>query len=203
MKTPPPAAGSQTKKSTPGGISGRPRKVAAEVDHEEALEALGALHLDAERLPDPASRAVRCDHPAAGDLVLAAGLEIAHARADAVPGLHGRLPLVLPAGGSTRHAPQGIEQDRLEAVLGEVAQGSGCERELLVALALEGKPAQHAAAELRDPVDVAGLGGRLGGLREGLRVDARCAADLERARVHHVSRGRPLRPRAALDQTRS
>ena len=90
------------------------------------------------------------------------------------------------------------EQQRFEPVLAEVAQRRRRDRQHLVALALVGKGADHVAAQLRHPVDEAGLVGRERGVEDRAHRHAGLAPDLEGAGVDRVGRGRALRALALL-----
>ena len=94
-------------------------QVRLEVDHHEALQPVGADHLDPERLPDATAGAIRCEQPVAAHLVLALPLEVAHAGRHAVSLLLERGPFVAVA---DDRPVEMLQEQRLESMLGEVQE---------------------------------------------------------------------------------
>ena len=171
-------------------------EVGRDVHHDEALDAVRPLGLDAEPAPHRARRAVAREQPPTPHLERAAGP--GHPRGHATLVARGALPTVCVA--QVAAADERVDEQGFEAVLGEVAQRRRCDRELIVALALVGQARDDLSAELRDPVHRARVGGVLRVRADVVDVEAHLAPDLERAGVDRVRRGRPLRSVAPLHE---
>ena len=182
-----------------GAIAYHGAQIGLEMNHDEALQVLGADLGNVEPLANAAARAVRRQHVAAAYLVGRIALQVAHLRGDAVGVALSGLPLVAVAGGGGARRGERVEEDRLETMLGEVAQRGRRKRQHVVSLALVRQSAEHLSAQLAHPVDEAGVGGILGRRLDRLHVDACLAKDLERAGVDGVRGGSALRAGAALD----
>lgn len=107
-------------------VSSERTKVGAEVDHQEALDERWPHHLDPEQLADAAARAVAPDDVAAPHPARLAGLEIQDVGHDGIVELLGLHPLMAIAQLGARRCTKLVGQDRLEAVLREVAQRGRC-----------------------------------------------------------------------------
>ena len=124
------------------------------MDHDEALEPVGAEHPDVDRLAHPASGTVSGQHVTAVHGVAASGLQVVDPGGDAITILLERVPLVAIPDLGVGFLAQPVEQDRFEQVLREIQQGRGGVLEVLVALPLVGETAELLAGELRHPHDV-------------------------------------------------
>jgi hypothetical protein len=164
-------------------------QVRAEVDHQEALDPRGALHLDPQRLPDAAPGPVRGDHVAAAHLVDLPAGEIAHSGRHAALVLLAAFPLPAVAEVDVGALLDGVGQDGLEAVLREVAQRRRRVAQAVLPLPLEREPPDLLARQTGHEDHVPRVGRILGGRSDRVHVEARLTADLERARVHDVRGG--------------
>ncbi len=86
------------------------------------------------------------------------------------------------------HGGQRIDEQRLQVVLGEVAQRRGRHGENLVPLAFVGQASDDVAAEFCDPVDGTGVGWILRVGADEVDVEADLTPNLECACVDGVSR---------------
>jgi hypothetical protein len=172
-------------------------EVGPEVDHHEALDAVGPIHGDPERLPGAAAGAVGGHHPAAAHVVDLVAREIANAGADAAVVLLQALALVAVPD-PTDAAAEALEEHRLEEMLREVQERRRSECERVVALSLVRKAAELLARQARDPRDVTAVGTRCGQRAEPADVDPGGPQDLEGPWIHHVRLRRAMGSAAPL-----
>ena len=169
-------------------VSSERTKVGAEVDHQEALDQRWPHHLDPEQLADAAARAVAPDDVAAPHPARLAGVEIQDVGHDGIVELLGVHPLMAVAQLGARRCTKLVGQDRLEAVLREVAQRGRRVLETRVALTFERQSADQVAVEPSDEVDVARVGGVLAGRADAVHVEPGLTTDLVGAGVDDMSR---------------